>query len=179
MKPSKSYLVSSLVALFVLLLSVQVQAQENVAEIPDSTITKEVLKNIRYNLFYTVFDWVTVSTHNGVVTLKGYVDQPWDKKFFVNIAKKVDGVKSVTDKIEKVTGLDELRYKAARVIYTSPDFEKYATLKDPPVHIVVISNRVILEGKVYSNIERKWADALIEWHTDAFHVENNLKVEKG
>ena len=179
MKPSKLYLFSSLIALFILLLTVPAQAQENVTEIPDSIITKEVQKNIRYNLFYTVFDWVTVSTHNGAVTLKGYVDQPWDKKFFVNIANKVKGVKSVTDKIEKVTGPDELRYKAARLIYTSPDFAQYATLKDPPVHIIVISNKVILEGKVYSKIAKKWADTLIEWHTDAFNVENNLKVEKG
>ena len=178
MKPFKVYIISSLTTLFILLLSVPIQAQENVAEIPDSTITREVQKNIRYNLFYTVFDWVTVSTHNGAVTLKGYADQPWDKKFFVKIAKKVEGVKSVTDKIEKVNGLDELRYKAARILYTSWEFGKYAVMRDPPVHIIVKNNSVILEGNVYSKVEKKWAENLIEWHTNAFEVHNNLSVEK-
>ena len=179
MKPFKIYILLPLVALFILSLSVPVQAQENLYGKSDSAITKEVQKNIRNNLFYTVFDWVTVSTHDGAVTLKGYVDQPWDKKFFVNIAKRVQGVKSITNKIEKVNGSDELRYRAARILYTSVDFQKYAMMKDPPIHIIVINNSVILEGDVHSKIEKKWADNLIEWHTNAFNVQNNLKVEKG
>ncbi len=144
----------------------------------DQDITKAVQKKIRSNLFYSVFDWVTVETHDGIVTLKGYTHLPWDKTYFEKIAKKVDGVKFVTDKIEKTNGSDELRYKAAEAIYNSPEFEKYAFMKDPPVHIIVINNRIVLKGSVESEVERSHAEMLLEWHTDAFRVNNELNLEE-
>ena len=119
-----------------------------------------------------------MSTLDGNVTLHGYVHLPWDKAFFEKITKGIEGVRSVTDKIKKVYGPEELRYKAAEAIYGSPDFEKYAFMKDPPVHIIVISNRVILEGDVVSNVEKSWADLLVQWRTSAFKVKNDLSVEK-
>ena len=144
----------------------------------DQDITKAVQKKIRSNLFYSVFDWVTVETHEGIVTLNGYTHLPWDKSYFEKIAKKVDGVKSVIDKIEKTNGSDELRYKAAEAIYNSPEFEKYAFMKDPPVHIIVINNRIVLKGSVESEVERSHAEMLLEWHTDAFKINNELTLEE-
>ena len=176
-KLSKLSFIAFIILSFFMLIQ-PLYAKENNGNIPDQKITKEVLHKIKSNLFYTVFDWVTVKTDDGKVTLNGYVHLPWDKAFFEKIAKEVEGVKSVTDKIEKVNGPDDLRYHAAEAIYGSPDFEKYAFMKDPPVHIIVISNRIILEGSVPSKVERSWADVLIQWHTDAFKVSNNVTVEK-
>jgi BON domain len=167
-----------LTAVIFLLTAISLQANENSGPKPDSVISNKVQKKIRDNLFYTVFDWVTVSTHDGNVTLHGYVHLPWDKAFFEKITKEVKGVRSVSDKIKKTNGPDELRYKAAEAIYGSPDFEKYAFEKDPPVHIIVVSNRVILEGAVTSKVERSWADLLVQWRTSAFKVKNDLSVEK-
>jgi hypothetical protein len=84
----------------------------------------------------------------------------------------------IVDKIQNVNGPDNLRHAAVRAIYGSSDFEKYFFEKDPPVHIIVINNRVILEGTVTSRVEKSWADLLIQWHTDAFTVKNDLSVEK-
>jgi hypothetical protein len=176
MKSLSIYLLIPLSAAIFILFPFSLHAKE--IYISDSAITKEVQQKIRDNLFYTVFDWVTVSTLDGNVTLHGYVHLPWDKAFFEKISKGVEGVRSVTDKIKKVYGPDELRYKAAEAIYGSPDFEKYAFMKDPPVHIIVISNRVILEGDVVSNVEKSWADLLVQWRTSAFKVKNDLSVEK-
>ncbi len=178
MKPSRTYFTVLFLAIIFLLLPISLQAHQNSEYQTDSLITKEVQHKIRSNLFYTIFDWVTVKTQDGAVTLNGYVHLPWDKAFFEKITKEVEGVKSVTDKIEKVSGPDDLRYKAAEAIYSSPDFEKYAFMKDPPVHIIVISNRIILEGSVISPMEKSWADMLIQWHTDAFKVKNYLSIEK-
>jgi len=175
MKSLSKYILTPLLAGILILVPFSLQAKEN--RFSDSTITKEVQQKIRNNLFYTVFDWVTVSTLDGNVTLHGYVHLPWDKAFFEKISKGVEGVKSVTDKIKKVYGPDELRYKAAEAIYGSPDFQKYAFMKDPPVHIIVISNRVILEGAVVSKVERSWADLLVQWRTNAFNVKNDLSIE--
>lgn len=176
MKSISKYLLTFLLTAVFALLPVSLRAKEK--SLPDTVITKEVQQKIRDNLFYTVFDWVTVNTKGGNVTLNGYVHLLWDKAFFVKIAKGVKGVKSVTDNIKKTTGPDKLRYKAAEAIYGSREFENYAFMKDPPVHIIVNSNRVILEGEVTSDVERSWADLLIQWHTDAFKVKNNLTIEK-
>ena len=144
----------------------------------DEKINEEVEQKIKSNINYTVFDWVTVETNNGVVTLDGYVYLPWSKKFFENIAGEVEGVKYVNDNIEKVNGPDDLRYRAARAIYNNWLFERYRYLKDPPVHIIVINNKIILKGGVESEVEKDWASTLIERNIDAFKVENNLSVEK-
>ena len=175
MKSLSKYFLTTLLAGILILVPFSLQAKES--RFSDSTITKEVQQKIRDNLFYTVYDWVTVSTLDGNVTLHGYVHLPWDKAFFDKISKGVEGVKSVTDKLKKVYGSDELRYKAAEAIYGSPDFQKYAFMKDPPVHIIVISNRVILEGAVTSKVERSWADLLVQWRTNAFNVKNDLSIE--
>jgi hypothetical protein len=176
MKSISKYLLNFILTALFVLLPVSLRATEN--NLPDAVITKEVQRKIRDNLFYTVFDWVTVSTNSGNVTLNGYVHLPWDKAFFEKISKETKGVRSVTDNIKKTTGPDELRYNAAEAIYGSQDFEKYAFMKNPPVHIIVNSNRIILEGEVTSNVEKNWADLLIQWHTDAFKVKNELTVEK-
>lgn len=178
MKTLKIKMIITCAVAIILTLSFPLKAGEKSLNETDSLITQRVEKKIKSNLFYTVFDWVTVKTENGAVTLKGYVHEPWDKTFFEKIAKKVEGVKSVTDKIEKVNGPDELRYKAVMAIYGSPDFERYSFMKDPPVHIIVISNRIILEGSVSSEVEKSHADMLVQWHTNAFKVRNNLSVER-
>ena len=51
-------------------------------------------------------------------------------------------------------------------------------MKDPPVHIIVINSKVILEGTVQSEVEKGWASTLLEWNTNAGKIENNLAVEK-
>ncbi len=178
MKLLKIEFLLPLAAVIFLMTNISLQANEITGFKPDSAISKEVRQKIRNNLFYSVFDWVTVSAHDGNVTLRGYVHLPWDKAFFEKITKGVDGVRSVSDKLKKTNGPDELRYKAAEAIYGSPDFEKYAFMKDPPVHIIVISNRIILEGTVASKVEKSWADLLIQWRTSAFKVKNDLSVEK-
>jgi osmotically-inducible protein OsmY len=170
------YLMLFLLAFF--LLPLLVKAQVNSLIKNDEEITKEVEQKIKSNLNYNVFDWITVETNNGAVTLIGYVNDPWDKGFFEKIAGKVEGVKSVTDNIEKVNGPDDLRYRAVLAIYGNSLFEKYNLLKDPPVHIIVNNNSVILKGEVSSDVEKGWASTLVEWNTNAFKVQNNLTVNK-
>ena len=176
MKSLKIYVLILVMMSFLFLPSLN--AQETQANKSDEEITREVQQKIKDNLYYTVFDWVNVKTNNGVVTLGGYVHLPWAKKYFEKFANEVEGVKSVNDSIVKVSGPDDLLYKAARAIYGNNLFENYRFMKDPPVHIIVISNKVILEGTVPSELEKGWASTLVEWNTDAGKIENNLAVEK-
>lgn len=145
--------------------------------VEDKNLVDEVSNKIHSNLFYGVYDWVTVSANNGVVTLKGWVHLPWLKSQFQTEAEKVTGVKAVDNKIENTFGPGEIGVRAARLIYNDPMFEGMQYFSDPPIHIIVNNGSVILEGTVNSEAQSSWAENLVRFKTDAFSVENNLRVK--
>lgn len=148
------------------------------AALTDLQIAQAVTKKIHNYVFYTVFDWVTVEVKDGVVTLKGWSQYPWGIKYFAQRAAKVKGVVEVKNEIKLAQGSDELRYRAARVIYTNPFFEFYAYEQDPPIHIIVDESSLILEGTVLSEAEKKNAYSLVSFFTDAPNVIDDLTVAK-
>ena len=144
--------------------------------VEDSVLTKEVLSKIHSNIFYGVFDWLTVSSDNGVVTLGGWVHLPWLKKQFESEVEKVPGVKRVVNKMQYTFGPGELGYRAARLIYNDPMFWGQQYSPNPPIHIIVNNGSVFLFGDVNTEVEKSWAENIINFHTDAISVENDLKV---
>lgn len=147
------------------------------ANVADAEISKQILKSIESNVFYGVYNWVSVNTNNGVVTLKGWVHLPWLKKQFQTDAEKVPGVISVKNEIQNTFGPGELGIRAARLIYNDPMFYGMQNFANPPIHIIVNNDTVILEGTVSSESQANWATNLVRYQTDAFSVENNLKVK--
>ena len=145
--------------------------------IPDSVVAQNVLKKIHNNVFYGVFDWVTLRYNNGVATLKGWVHLPWLKSQFQSEAEKVAGVKEVKNEIKNTFGPGNIGIKAALLIYNDPEFEGMEYLADPPVHIIVNNGTVFLEGHVLSRAQSSWADNIVRFRTDAFTVNNNLKIK--
>lgn len=143
----------------------------------DMDINDQVSKKIHTNLFYGVYDWVTVNTKNGIVTLDGWVHLPWLKSQFQTEAEKVAGVKGVDNKIQNTFGPGEIGVRAARLIYNDPMFEGMQYFANPPIHIIVNNGSVILEGTVNSEAQSGWAENLVRYRTDAFSVENNLQVK--
>ena len=144
--------------------------------VDDTKLAQTVQNQINRYIFYTVFDWVTTEAHNGVVTLKGRVRLPWTAQQIQNQAEKVENVQKVDNQIQSVMGSDEIRYQAARIIYTDPTFEVYAFNQNPPIHIIMDGPNVILEGTVRHEFDKSWAERLVEFHTEAFHVINHLNV---
>ncbi len=55
---------------------------------------------------------------------------------------------------------DELRFRIARAIYSNSSFWHYASMANPPIHIIVNRGRVTLEGVVNNNVERMLARSL-------------------
>jgi hyperosmotically inducible protein len=140
-----------------------------------------VARKIREDLFYTVFDWVKVEYRGDAVTLLGWASEPWHRSEYVEDAKEVPGVVKLVDdiKVLPVSIFDnELRVKAARLIYRHALFESYRTAIDPPVHVIVENGRVILEGAVGSDMEKLMAGNLVREYTDAFSVQDDLEVLK-
>ncbi|MHB1685885.1 MAG: BON domain-containing protein [Ignavibacteriaceae bacterium] len=147
--------------------------------VPDSVIVKNVQKRIYNNVFYGIFDWVTVHYNNGIVTLKGWVHLPWYKSQFQREAEKVAGVKGVKNEIQNTFGPGSVGIRAARLIYNDPMFEGMEYSANPPVHIIVNNGTVLLEGRVTSNAQSSWASNLVRFYTGAITIENNLNIIKG
>jgi osmotically-inducible protein OsmY len=122
------------------------------SNLSDPDLAKKVTEQLRKNVFYSIFDWVTVSANNGVVTLKGWAylgyRQPGGDVQFVQEVERMPGVLGVKNEIQLTSGDEDLRNTAARLIYSDMRFESYAHYPDPPIHIIVIDRKVILEGKV-------------------------------
>ena len=149
------------------------------SEIPSEKIVRAVKKRIYDNVWYGIFDWVTVQDTNGVVTLKGWVHLPWYVAQFQREAEKVAGVKKVVNEIKPTFGPGRIGIRAARLIYNDPEFEGMEYLANPPIHIIVNNGTVLLEGQVMSTAQGAWAENLIRFYTDAVNVKSNLYVTKG
>ena len=128
---------------------------------------------------FTVFDDVTGSVDQGVVTLKGKVTMPYKVKEIERRVSRVVGVTQVRNEIEVLPVSffdDELRYGIARSIYGNPAFWLYAAMANPPIHILVEHGRVTLTGVVNNNVERMLARSLASAF-GAFSVRNELRTD--
>jgi hyperosmotically inducible protein len=138
-------------------------------------VSNEVL---RYSRF-TIFDSVHASVDEGVVTLSGKVTMPFKRDDIARRVARLNGVREVNNMIEvlPVSSFDDdLRVGIARAIYGNSMFWHYASMANPPIHIVVERGHVTLEGVVNSNVERMLARSLATGHL-AFSVTNNLKTD--
>ena len=132
----------------------------------------------RYSRF-TIFDDINARVENGVVMLSGKVTMPYKRDDIGRIVAKVDGVREVQNNIDvlPVSSFDEdLRYRIARAIYGNPSFWNYATMANPPIHIIVEHGHVRFTGVVNSNVERMLARSLATGFGE-LSVVNELKTD--
>jgi hyperosmotically inducible periplasmic protein len=145
----------------------------------DLQVLKDVATSVDRYTQFTVFDDVSASVKDGVVTLTGKVTMPYKRDDIAQRVAKVDGVRSVDDRIEVLpvsTFDDELRYRIARSIYGHSNFWNYAIMPNPPIHIVVEHGRVTLTGVVQSDVDRMLARSLAT-QFGALSVTNELKTD--
>ena len=138
-------------------------------------VQKQVL---RYPQF-TIFDSVSAQIDNGVVTLTGKVTMPYKKNDIEKRVANVAAVTSVDNQIEvlPVSQFDnDLRFRIARAIYSNHNFRPYASMVNPPIHIIVDRGRVTLEGVVNSQVDRMLARSIASSFL-AFDVKNELQTE--
>ncbi len=143
---------------------------------PDSVLAAAVLKQVENHVFYTVFDWLTVGVKNGVVTLHGWVDNPWEVGQYESEAARVPGVTRIVNDLKREITFGYLRYRVARLIYDDPMFWQYSMELNPPIHVIVNNDKVMLEGYVDSQGERGYLASQVRFRTDAIGVVNNLQV---
>jgi hyperosmotically inducible protein len=138
-----------------------------------------VAQQVNRYVNFTVFDTVQASIDNGVVTLTGKVTMPYKVDDLTRRVSRVAGVTRVVNQIEVLPASrfdDELRLRIARAIYGNPSFWHYASMPNPPIHIVVDRGRVTLEGVVNSDVERMLARSLAIGFGE-FSVDSRLKTD--
>jgi hyperosmotically inducible protein len=143
-------------------------------------VFKDVSNQVLRYTNFTVFDDISASVENGVVTLTGHVTMPYKKDDIARRVARVAGVDVVENKIQVLPVSifdDELRYRVARAIYGNSAFWHYANMAQPPIHIVVKNGHVTLAGVVNSNVERALARSLATG-LGAFDVTNALKTDE-
>lgn len=151
----------------------------SIVERRDAAIFTDVAKQVTTYTRFTVFDDVRASVTGGVVTLYGKVTMPFKRDDIGRRAGTVPGVRQVINKISVLPVSqfdDQLRFKIARAIYNDPSFWHYASMVNPPIHIVVENGHVTLTGVVNNDLEKILARSLATGF-NAFSVDNQLKTD--
>lgn len=169
----RQFLASAVVLLFVLSASAFAQDRRDVR------VADLIGRSIRSYSQFTIFDDINAQVENGIVTLSGKVTMPYKKSDIEKRVARIDGVKEVQNTISvlPVSPFDEeLRYKISRAIYGNPSFWTYASMANPPIHIIVEHGRVTLTGVVNSNVDRMLASSLATGFGE-FSVTNALRTD--
>lgn len=145
----------------------------------DYEIFKDSASKVNSYVYFTVFDDVSLSVDEGIVTLVGKVTMPYKRTDIEKRVSKVEGVRAVENQLSVLPVSqfdDDLRYQIARSIYGNSSFWQYAAMANPPIHILVEHGRVTLTGVVNSEVERMLARSLAV-SFGAFTVKNDLKTD--
>ena len=145
----------------------------------DLQVLNDISTTVNRYAFFTIFDDVSAKIDEGVVTLSGKVTMPYKRNDIEKRVAKLASVTSIDNKIEvlPVSQFDnQLRFSIARAIYSNHNFRPYASMVNPPIHIIVEHGRVTLEGVVNSQVDRMLARSIASSFL-AFEVKNELQTE--
>ena len=145
----------------------------------DTRVASEIGRQIERYPQFTIFDHVSGTVDNGVVTLTGKVTMPFKKTDIGRKAAQVSGVREVLNNIDvlPVSSYDEdLRLRIARAIYGNSAFWQYGARANPPIHIIVENGHVTLTGVVNSNVDRMLARSLATGFGE-LSVTNDLRTD--
>jgi osmotically-inducible protein OsmY len=144
----------------------------------DLQVFRDVQKQVLQYTHFTIFDSVAAQIEDGVVTLTGKVTMPYKRTDIEKRVAKLDGVREVQNQVEVLPVSlydDELRAGISRAIYGNSNFWHYASMVNPPIHIIVERGHVTLEGVVNSNVDRMLARSLASGF-GSFSLTNELKT---
>jgi osmotically-inducible protein OsmY len=145
----------------------------------DARIADEIARQVNSYSQFTIFDHVSGTVDNGVVTLVGKVTMPFKKDDIGRKTAAISGVREVLNRIDvlPVSPYDEdLRLQIARAIYGNSSFWQYAARANPPIHIIVERGHVTLTGVVSSNVDRMLARSLATGFGE-LSVTNELRTD--
>ena len=145
----------------------------------DVQLADKIASAISQYTRYTIFDDINGVVENGVVTLIGKVTMPYKRSEIEKVIARIDGVKSLNNQIGVLPVSiydDQLRSRIARAIYGSAAFWPYASMVNPPIHIIVENGQVTLTGVVLNQVDKLLAQSLATGRGE-LALTNALKTE--
>ncbi len=150
--------------------------------IPDQILQDKLQEKLAYDqVFYgNVFNAITITVHNGVVTLGGHAFNLFSSRdSALALISYYPGVKGVEDEIQvdPVSIMDSrIRMQVYRAVYGYPPMTKYAMDPVKPIRISVQNGHVELYGTVDSQADKNIAFMRANGVPGVFKVENYLQV---
>jgi hyperosmotically inducible protein len=151
-------------------------------DVPDQQLQEKLVRAISYDRVgygTTPFNAISVSVHNGAVTLAGKAYGPVDADSAIAVAANTAGVKDVINEIQ-VDPLspmdDQIRLAVFRSVYGFPSLNKYAMDPAKPIRISVQNGNVELDGVVDSKADSDVANIRANSVPGVFKVTNNLQI---
>lgn len=153
-------------------------------EVPVQEDQEELVEDVRRAIqrypHYRIWDYVDGRIDSGVVTIIGRVTPERDKagELFERIAK----VRGVQDVQMNVTTLspsrsdDRLRATIGRRLFSNHHFQRFASMTNPPFHILVDNGVVTLIGYVPSQIEYIEMQRIVAQTQGVLRVDNQIQT---
>jgi hyperosmotically inducible periplasmic protein len=152
-------------------------------DVPDAQLAAQLDRKLYYDrMGYDIaFNYLAVSVENGVATISGEVRTDYDLDSALSLVNNTPGVKDAVNQVKVApTSIfdDQIRMRAANVIYRDPVLRRYAIDPAYPIRIVVDNGHLSLYGTVDSQMDKNLAGIRANQVFGAFTVENNLEVAK-
>jgi len=152
-------------------------------DVPDAELTVQLDRKLYYDRmgYDNLFNYMTASVRNGVVVVSGEARTDYDRDSALALVNNTPGVKDVVNDIRVArTSIfdDQVRLRAARVIYRDPVLSRYAIDPAYPIRIVVDNGKLSLYGTVATQMDKNVAGIRANQVFGAFSVQNNLQVEQ-
>lgn len=147
----------------------------------DEDIDQQIDEWLYRYVFYSVFDAVSWSVTNGVVSLGGVVTDAHKSPAIADLVARVDGVQAVSNgiRVSDISNADEaMRIAIANEIYRLPIFWGYALLAKPPIHILVDRGIVTLVGHVDTPLERARIERIVYEVAGEVAIEDHIVVRR-
>jgi|SRR5271165_1330071 len=149
--------------------------------VPDQELQQKLVEKLQYDRvgYGNVFNAISVSVNDGVVTLGGHARTYADRDSALALVSTYPGVKQVNDEVEvDPTSImdDQTRMAVAQAVYGYPSLNKYALDPAKPIRISVQNGHVTLAGVVDSQADRDTAGIRANGVPGVFSVQNNLQV---
>jgi len=149
--------------------------------VPDAELQSKLQEKLAYDRvgYGNVFNSISLSVENGVVTLGGHARTDVDKDSAIALVSTYPGVKEVNNEIQvdPVSIMDDqTRLAVARAVYGYPTLNKYAMDPAKSIRISVQNGHVELEGVVDSQSDKDTAFLRANAVPGVFSVKNELQV---
>lgn len=158
-------------------------AKNNQSSAADQRMQDRISREVYHELVMlpqlTIFDNLSYKIDGGAVTLMGEVRNAVLKDEAQQAVKKIEGVETVNNQIEILPPSpndDRIRRAVARSLFNDDRLFRYSMGSVPPIHIIVKSGHVTLEGVVDNQADKNEAGLRANSVPGVFSVQNNLRV---